>query len=95
MRIKKIINIDANTVVANVHKRLKSDIHNLLTAIVPRHPHRKSQILQELSPLTCVVRSQQGQVNSNTDIYLGDTIGKINRVSALLKNKVNWGFFIV
>jgi 3-deoxy-D-manno-octulosonic-acid transferase len=64
-------------VVAQVHHMLKARHRDLLTIIVPRHPDRAAQIAAEIEKLGMKValRSRGDQIEPDTDIYLGDTIG--------------------
>jgi len=50
-----------------------------LLVIVPRHPKRKTAILQQLQPLTAhlAVRSDNDAVTEDTQIYLADSFGEL------------------
>ena len=63
----------------NVHKQLKEKIPNLLTIIVPRHPNRANGITALLreNGLVTAQRSQNEKIKSETDVYMGDTIGEM------------------
>jgi len=65
--------------VAHVHERLRGDLPNLLTIIVPRHPERGDQIGRDLTArgLTCARRSSGGTISQATDIYIADTLGEL------------------
>jgi len=62
----------------------KSQHDNNLLVIVPRHPHRLAEILQQLKPynLNIAVRSKQDTVSENTDVYIADTIGELKQFIA-------------
>lgn len=63
--------------VASVHRRLKQEFPDMLTVIVPRHPHRAPDIIQALGGL-CVKRRSSGEpITPDTDIYLADTMGEL------------------
>lgn len=62
----------------------KSQHDNNLLVIVPRHPHRLAEILQQLKPynLNIVARSKKDTVSENTDVYIADTIGELKQFIA-------------
>lgn len=55
-----------------------------LLVIVPRHPVRKEAILKQLRPLNAplAVRSNSETVTNETEIYLADTFGELQRFIA-------------
>lgn len=59
----------------------KSVHNNYLLVIVPRHPHRLSEILSQLKSLdsNISVRSKNDKISSNTNIYIADTIGELKQ----------------
>lgn len=65
--------------VGNVHRMVAAHEPGLLTIVVPRHPDRGEEVLQELQEqgLNVVTRSSGQQINSHTDVFLGDTIGEM------------------
>lgn len=68
------------SIVYSLHKRLSKEIPNLLTIIAPRHSHRGSKIYREMQragQLTIHRRSQGELPNSQTNIYLADTMGEM------------------
>ncbi|NTS30448.1 lipid IV(A) 3-deoxy-D-manno-octulosonic acid transferase [Phyllobacterium sp. BT25] len=64
-------------IVAQVHHMLKARHRDLLTIIVPRHPDRAPEIAEAIEKMGMKValRSKADQIEADTDIYLGDTIG--------------------
>lgn len=64
-------------IVAQVHHMLKARHRDLLTIIVPRHPDRAPEIAGQIEAMGMKValRSRADQIEADTDIYLGDTIG--------------------
>lgn len=62
---------------ADVWAKLSTD---RLLVIAPRHPNRSQQIQKQLSDLNIeyAVRSKRDKINSNTKIYLADTLGELN-----------------
>jgi len=66
-------------IVAQVHRRLASARPGLLTVIVPRHPHRGSEIasLLRAENLTVARRSDGDEIAPQTDMYLADTMGEM------------------
>lgn len=55
-----------------------------LLVVAPRHPRRKSAILQQLRPLKArvAVRSDGAAVDESTEVYLADTFGELRRFIA-------------
>lgn len=68
---------------ALIHKSLKTKVPDLLTIIVPRHPHRGTQATNEiLRHLKGVHRRGIGDVPKlggqyHTDVYVADTLGEL------------------
>ena len=64
-------------IAASVHNLAKKRNSNVLTIVVPRHPHRARTIESELKSagLKVARRSRGDTVRPDTDILLGDTIG--------------------
>ena len=67
-----------------------------LLVIAPRHPKRKSEILKALSGfnLTIAIRSENGSVNDETDIYLVDTLGELGNFIAQSEFVIIGGSFV-
>ncbi|HAA93320.1 MAG TPA: 3-deoxy-D-manno-octulosonic acid transferase [Rhodospirillaceae bacterium] len=65
--------------VSNAHTALLSQIPDLLTVIVPRHPHRAGQIETVLAQRghSCVRRSTGAPISRDTAIYIADTLGEL------------------
>ena len=63
--------------VAKSHLILKKIYKNLITIIIPRHVHRKGQIINQLQQLNLkvVTHSSNDKNLKNIDIYLVDTFG--------------------
>ncbi|EDY86278.1 3-deoxy-D-manno-octulosonic-acid transferase, putative [gamma proteobacterium HTCC5015] len=55
-----------------------------LVVIIPRHPERRDEILQELKrlPLSIAVRSEGDEVTDSTQVYLADTHGEMTAFMA-------------
>lgn len=72
---------DEESIAADIHKALKRDIPNVLTIIAPRHPERSAQILETLSSYDLKITRRDPQLkrtpDSDTDIYLVDTMGEL------------------
>lgn len=66
-------------IAGQVHRALRTRHADLLTIIVPRHPHRADAIGAELvkAGLKVVTRSSNQPVTPDTDILIGDTIGEM------------------
>ena len=59
----------------------KSEKKDHLLVIVPRHPHRLSEILSQLKTYdsNISVRSKNNKISTNTNIYIADTIGELKQ----------------
>lgn len=79
-----------------VHQQLKQTHSDLLTVIVPRHPHRGAEFADHLRAqgMTVAQRSKQEPIRSNTDIYLADTIGEMGLFYRLGKIVAMGGSFV-
>lgn len=73
--------------IANLHKRLKKKINNLLTIIIPRHINRSHQIIKDLEKLNLntITHSSNNRLKKNDDIYLVDTYGESSKFFKLSK----------
>ena len=75
-------------IVAHVHQKLKASYNSILTVIVPRHPERGDEIfetLRQYNNFKISRRSLSNSINSDTDIYLADTIGELGLFFSLSK----------
>ncbi|MCP3699898.1 MAG: 3-deoxy-D-manno-octulosonic acid transferase [Aliivibrio sp.] len=61
------------------HKVLLSSIPNALLILVPRHPERFNSVfaLCQESNFNCIKRTSNQIVSSDTQVYLGDTMGEM------------------
>ena len=61
------------------HLKLKEDIPNLLTLLVPRHPERRNEILENCKDydVHMVLRSEGHAPKKDVDIYVADTLGEM------------------
>lgn len=69
-----------------IHDVLKNNIPDILTIIVPRHPDRRNEILQNCKnfKLNMQLRGEdKAPPSSNTDIYIADTLGELGLFYAL------------
>ncbi|MEP3630042.1 MAG: 3-deoxy-D-manno-octulosonic acid transferase, partial [Hyphomicrobiales bacterium] len=66
-------------IVAKAHMHLKRTFPDLLTIVVPRHPHRAEEIVSSLANLNLnvVQRSHNEMPKLTDDIYIADTIGEL------------------
>ena len=66
------------------YQALLPDYPDLLLILVPRHPERFDTVAQLLqtSGLNYCRRSQGGQPNAHTQVYLGDTMGELMKLLA-------------
>lgn len=63
--------------IGDVHVRLKKKYPDLLTILVPRHPHRCDEIEKRLVQKGLVVHRRSRKEDVHADIYLGDTMGEM------------------
>ena len=65
--------------VAQVHQLLAAHVPDILTILVPRHPDRASEIIDDLEKfqLNIATRSSGSPILAETQIYLGDSIGEM------------------
>ena len=68
--------------VMDAHRRLHRRFPNLLTILVPRHPHRGAEIaeLARTSSLTSALRSHGQMPDAGTEIYVADTLGELGLI---------------
>ncbi|CAM6102159.1 unnamed protein product [Calypogeia fissa] len=67
-------------VMVSIHKKLQSTFPNLLTIIVPRHPHRGHSIKSFIKyhyNWEAPRRSQNEPLTMQTEIYIADTLGEL------------------
>ena len=66
-------------IVAKAHMHLKRTFPDLLTIVVPRHPHRADEIMNSIAGLNLnvVQRSKNELPSQSDDIYIADTIGEL------------------
>jgi len=74
---------------AFVHKKLAGKYPDILTIIVPRHPNRGREIESILknNGLRVAKRSDNDEIELNTQVYLADTIGELGlfyRISSIV-----------
>lgn len=66
-------------IVAKAHMHLKRTFPDLLTIVVPRHPHRAEEIVKSIDDLNLsVIQRSKNELPAPTDdIYIADTIGEL------------------
>jgi 3-deoxy-D-manno-octulosonic-acid transferase len=66
----------------DVHRRLKHTFPGLLTVLTPRHPERGQGIadIAQVAGLKFALRSRGELPDSDTDIYVCDTLGELGLV---------------
>lgn len=65
---------------ARIHTALLSELPNLLTILVPRHPHRRDEIAKQLhqTGLNITFRGEnKTPPTQDTNIYVADTLGEL------------------
>lgn len=71
-------NLSEEMKVLSIHKQLRLILPHLLTIIVPRHPHRRDQILKEMADQPGIAcRSLQQPLTDQVEIYIADTLGEL------------------
>jgi 3-deoxy-D-manno-octulosonic-acid transferase len=67
------------TILAEVHRLLKISFPDLLTVIAPRHPQRGAAVadVAAAARLRSVLRSRGALPETDTDIYIFDTLGEL------------------
>ena len=75
---------------------LKSNYKDEMLVIVPRHPKRLSDILNNLTPfqLEVAVRSKKDKSTDKTNIYIADTIGELKQFIAGSEFVIMGGSFV-
>ena len=65
-------------IISNVHLKLRKNIDDLLTILIPRHVERSQKILENLKEknLNCICHSENKKLSKNTDVYLVDVYGE-------------------
>lgn len=68
-----------DTMIAAAHSLIRKEIDGLLTIIVPRHPERGSGLAATLGGLglRTQLRTRSAAPDSDTEIYVADTIGEL------------------
>lgn len=66
-------------IVAKAHNTLKQRFPNLLTIIVPRHPHRGEMIVESLAKIGLKTkrRTTGGVPDHQTEVFVADTVGEL------------------
>ncbi|HET6390510.1 glycosyltransferase N-terminal domain-containing protein [Hyphomicrobium sp.] len=74
-----------DTMIAAAHSLMRRDIEGLLTIIVPRHPERGGGLAASLGGLglRTQLRSRSSTPESDTEIYVADTIGELGTFYSL------------
>ena len=71
---------DEESKIGRFLKELEQKVPNVLTVIVPRHPHRGPEIKEKLVHdygLSVALRSANEGVTAQTQVYIADTIGEL------------------
>ncbi len=68
-----------DTLIAAAHSLIRREVEGLLTIIVPRHPERGSGLAATLGGLglRTQLRTRSSMPDSDTEIYIADTIGEL------------------
>ena len=71
--------------ILHTHKTLKKSLKDIITILVPRHPHRADKLCQEWESkgLKVSQRSLEEPIRANTDILLFDTTGELGLIYRL------------
>jgi len=101
---EKLIN-SPYVIAASTHKNEEKKIvelwnatnhEDLLLVIVPRHPERSEEIVNDISDLCSEIkiRSKHEDITENTDIYLADTIGELPALFQYAEFVIMGGSFV-
>ncbi|WP_026175646.1 3-deoxy-D-manno-octulosonic acid transferase [Methylobacterium sp. 88A] len=68
-----------DAMVAEAHATLRARLPNLLTIVVPRHPHRGGEVAECAAAvgLRSALRSRGGRPHGGVDLYVADTLGEL------------------
>ncbi|CAA2143630.1 MULTISPECIES: 3-deoxy-D-manno-octulosonic acid transferase [Methylobacterium] len=68
-----------DAMVAEAHATLRTRLPNLLTIVVPRHPHRGGEVAECAAAvgLRSALRSRGGRPHGGVDLYVADTLGEL------------------
>ncbi|MCC0805901.1 3-deoxy-D-manno-octulosonic acid transferase [Methylobacterium sp. W2] len=68
-----------DAMVAEAHATLRARLPNLLTIVVPRHPHRGGDVAECATAvgLRSGLRSRGGRPHGGVDLYVADTLGEL------------------
>ncbi|MEO0695971.1 MAG: 3-deoxy-D-manno-octulosonic acid transferase [Pseudomonadota bacterium] len=63
----------------DAHKILRNEFPDLLTLLAPRHPERGDTVREigRGAGLTCMLRSEGGDLTDDTQVYIADTLGEL------------------
>jgi 3-deoxy-D-manno-octulosonic-acid transferase len=75
------------SVIADVHRRLKITFPALLTIVAPRHPQRGDAVEATVSAagLRSALRSRDELPDADTDVYIFDTLGEMGLIYQLAR----------
>ena len=71
--------------ILSAYRHLKKDFPSLLLVLVPRHPERFDYMARKIQRrgLHCARRTEgHAEISSDTDVYLGDTMGELSLMYA-------------
>lgn len=69
-------------IIIQAHKQLKKTLKDVVTIIIPRHPHRADKLRQtwEAEGLSVAQRSHEEDLKPKTDIFLFDATGELGLI---------------
>lgn len=70
-------------IILELHHKLQQKFADILTIIVPRHPHRALDIKGLATDLKFAQRSLKENISDQTEVYLADTLGELGLFYAL------------
>jgi len=75
---------DEESIFLGAYIELKKTIPELLLVLVPRHPERFHEVKKqcEQQQLQVVLRTAEVRINTETDVYLADTLGELKMLYA-------------
>ena len=83
-------------IISNIHQKLKNNLTNLLTILIPRHVERTKDITETLKNknLNFILHSEGKKLSKDTDVYLVDSYGQNTAFYAISKVVFLGGSFV-
>ena len=80
---RELDGITEDSLLLSIFRQLRTQHPELLLVLVPRHPERFDQVYQlAVDEGWCVARRSLNNINPQTDVVIGDTMGELSRFYA-------------